>query len=164
MRRTVNDAPAPSPRLRITTPSKACSRSFSPSMTFTETRTVSPGSNAPRSFFSSPASTIRMASITVSSLVKIGRLLAALSQAVHPLLLFRGQVRRLQQVRPPLPRAPHRHEPAPARDAAVIARQQHLGRAEAAEHLGTRVLRMLEQPARERVPVGRLLLAEHPGQ
>src|SRR2546429_3818822 len=49
MRRTVNEARAPSPRLRMTVPSKTCVRSFSPSITFTYTRTWSPGSKPSRS-------------------------------------------------------------------------------------------------------------------
>src|SRR5258706_338443 len=66
MRRTVKEARAPSPRLRITTPSKSCVRSFSPSTTLTCTRTVSPGPNPSRSFLSCPASIKRIASMTSS--------------------------------------------------------------------------------------------------
>src|SRR5205809_258466 len=39
MRRTVNEARAPSPRLRMTVPSKTCVRSFSPSITRSEEHT-----------------------------------------------------------------------------------------------------------------------------
>ena len=47
---------------------------------------------------------------------------------------------------------------------AVIARQQHLGHRRAAKHLGPRVLRVLEQPPRERIARGRVLVAQHAGQ
>src|SRR5580765_6413557 len=127
MRRTVKDAPTPSPRFLMTTPSNACSRSFSPSMTFTEILTVSPGAKPPRSFLSSPASTIRIASMgPISSVDKVGRR-PALSQAVHPLLFLRREVRRLQQVGPALPRPRERHDLAPPGDLAVVARQQDVG-------------------------------------
>src|SRR3989454_9880515 len=63
MRRTVNDARAPSPRRRMTMPSKSCVRSFSPSTTLTYTRTVSPAPNPSRSFLICPASTNRIASM-----------------------------------------------------------------------------------------------------
>ena len=46
-RRTVKVARAPSPRFRMMVPSKIWMRSFSPSMTFTWTRTLSPGTKAP---------------------------------------------------------------------------------------------------------------------
>src|SRR6184192_544847 len=164
MRRTVNDAPAPSPRLRMTTPSKACSRSFSPSMTLTDTRTVSPGTNPCRSFFSSPASTIRIASMmTISSLDKVGRQ-PALTHAVHPFLFFGRQVRRLQEIGPALPRPPHGPQTTPARDSRVVSRDEDVRHREPAEHLGAGVLRMLEQPAGERVVGRRAVLAQHPRQ
>src|SRR5215831_16188437 len=163
MRRTVKDAPAPSPRRRITTPSNAWSRSFSPSMTFTDTLTVSPGTNPTRSFLSSPASTIRIASISpISSVDVVGRR-PALSKAVHPLLFLGRQVRRLEQLRAPLPRAPHGHDAPPAPNPAVIAREQDRWDRPVAEHLGARVLRVLEQAPRERVVRGGGLLAERAG-
>src|SRR5205814_890118 len=68
-----NEARAPSPRLRMTVPSKICVRSFSPSMTFTCTRTWSPGSNPCRSFLSCAASTMRIASMTFVPLCSRGR-------------------------------------------------------------------------------------------
>src|SRR5262245_60268772 len=118
IRRTVNDAPAPPPRFLITTPSNACRRSFSPSTTFTDTRTVSPGSNPPRSRLSSAASTIWMASIGLSSLDEIGRS-PPVAEPVGPLLFLRREVRGEQEIRPALPRAPDRHHPPPPRDPTV---------------------------------------------
>src|SRR5262245_47856837 len=163
MRRTVKDAPTPSPRLLITTPSNACNRSFSPSMTFTEIFTVSPGVKPPRSFLSSPASTMRIAPmVPVSSIDQVGRR-PAVSQAVQPLLLLRGQIRRLQQVGPPLPRPGERHDLAPSGDLAVIPRQQDVGHCPLAEDLGPRVLRVFEEAARERILRGRGGVAEYPG-
>src|SRR5688500_4739350 len=161
MRRTVKDALAPPPRLRITTPSKAWSRSFSPSTTLTCTRTVSPGANPPRSFFSCPASTIRIASMASRApSLDVVRGPAALAESVHPLLLFGREVRRLEDVRPALPRPPHGHHPAPALDLGVVAAEQQRRHLPAAEPLGPRVLGVLEESPRERVVLRRRRVAE----
>src|SRR5260370_20218124 len=164
MRRTVKEARAPSPRLRITTPSKSCVRSFSPSTTLTCTRTVSPGPNPSRSFLSCPASTKRIASMTSSlSLWRPTRLLRSLAalESFHQLPVLGGQVGLRQQVRPRAPRPPQRLRPAPPRDARVVAGQQHRGHVGAAKRLGPRVLRRLQQPARERLPLAPALAAQH---
>src|SRR3990172_6973326 len=152
MRRTVKEAPLPPPRLRITTPSNACSRSFSPSMTLTQTLTVSPGRKPPRSFLSSPASTMRIASIIGSlPLVHEVRWHSALAEPIGPLLLFRRQIGRLEQLGPALPCPPDGHQAPPAGDPAVVPGEQDLRHLPVVEHFRPRELRVLEQPARERV-------------
>src|SRR5258706_8952145 len=164
MRRTVNDALAPPPRFRMTTPSKACSRSFSPSTTLTCTRTVSPGAKPPRSFLSCPASTSRIASMASSApSLDVIRGLAPLAEPVHPLLLLGREVRGLEKVRTALPRPPHRHHAPPALHAGVVAAQQERRDPPAPEDLPARVLRVLEQSPRERVVGRRPGISPHPG-
>src|SRR6266850_3965667 len=84
----------------------------------------------------------------------------ALSKAVHPLLLLGREIRRLQQLPPPLPCPPHGHEALPPLDQRVIARAEHVRHPPALEDLGARVLRMLEQPPEERIPRGSARVAE----
>src|SRR5207237_1636933 len=165
MRRTVNEARAPSPRLRMTVPSKICVRSFSPSMTFTCTRTWSPGSNPCRSFLSCAASTMRIASMTFVPLCSRGRRrrLSALEPLDQPPLLVR-QTRLREELGAPPPRQPQGLLPPPARHACVVARQQHLRHPRAPKLLGPRVLRPLLPPRRERLALGGALPAQHAGQ
>src|SRR5258706_3532708 len=156
MRRTVNDARPPSPRRRITMPSKSCVRSFSPSMTLTYTRTVSPGMNPARSFLICAASTNPIRSMTAVPFsccllfLELLRRLAAL-EPLHQLPLLGRQARRRQQVRALAPREPDGLHPTPARDARVIAREQHCRHADVPILLASRVLRRLQQPVRERL-------------
>src|SRR5207249_3937966 len=102
-------------------PSKSCVRSFSPSTTLTCTRTVSPGTNACRSFLSCPASTKRMASMTSFPLLlrapaeSFGQLrpLPAFESLDEPLLVGR-QIHILQELGSCSPREPERlHAPSP---------------------------------------------------
>src|SRR5262249_37020049 len=154
MRRTVKEARPPSPRLRMTTPSNACSRSFSPSMTFTCTRTVSPGAKPLRSFLSCPASTSRIASMRrplPRSL--LGR--EAPLEPLYHLSILGSELRRVEQAGPRPPRAVQRLRPPPARDARVVAGEQHRRHPLAAELFGPRVLRRLQQPVLERLALGR---------
>src|SRR3990172_3335192 len=159
MRRTVKDARTLSPRFRMTMPSKSCVRSFSPSTTLTCTRTVSPGPNPPRSFLNCAASTSRIASMTFVPLslafLTRGRLdllrrLAAL-EPVHELPLLGREPGALERPRARPPRPPQRLHAAPARDARVVAGQEHRRNARAPELLGPRVLPRLQQPRRERL-------------
>src|SRR5712691_9629431 len=147
MRRTVNDARMPSPRRRMTTPSNACVRSFSPSTTLTCTRTVSPGANALRSFLICPASTNRIASMTVvpSLAAPLLRLLTAF-ESFQQLAIIRRQLGVRQQIGARPPRQPQRLAPAPTRDARVIAGQQHRRHPRAKELFRARVLRRLQEP------------------
>src|SRR6266571_8477917 len=84
----------------------------------------------------------------------------ALSKAVHPLLLLGREIRRFQQLPPPLPCPPHGHEALPPLDQRVISRAEHVRHSPALEHLGARVVRMLEQPPGERIPRGSVRVAE----
>src|SRR3989442_15970563 len=155
MRRTVNEARGPSPRLRMTVPSKICVRSFSPSMTFTCTRTWSPGSKPWRSFLSCAASTMRIASMTFAPLCSRGRRrrLSALELLDQPPLLVR-QARLREELGAPPPRQPQGLLAPPARHARVVAGQQHLRHPRAAKLLGARVLRRLQHSRPERLPPG----------
>src|ERR1700675_1626221 len=166
IRRTVNEARAPSPCLRMTTPSKACIRSFSPSIIFTCTRTVSPGSNPPRSFLSCPASTKRIASMTSSPFLspplRLRRSRPAVESFYHLLFLIR-QLRLFERVRPRAARPPQGLRAAPPRDPRVIAGQQHRGHVGAAELLGPRVLRRFQQAVREGLSLGGALAPQHAG-
>src|SRR2546427_11137059 len=165
MRRTVNEARAPSPRLRMTVPSKICVRSFSPSMTFTCTRTWSPGSKPWRSFLSCDASTMRIASMTFVPLCSRGRRrrLSALELLDQPPLFVR-QARLREELGAPPPRQPQGLLPPPARHARVVAGQQHLRHPRAAKLLGARVLRRLQHSPRERRPPVGALATHHPRQ
>src|SRR5215208_2603517 len=148
MRRTVKVARPPSPRLRMTMPSKSCVRSFSPSTTRTCTRTVSPGTKPWRSFLSCPASTSRIASMTVVLQIVGG--LPPLESLQHLRLVGRQPGPR-EEVRPSPPREPQRLAPAPPRDPRVVARQQHRRHLRTAKLFGARVLRRLEESARKRL-------------
>src|SRR5437762_13134843 len=109
--RTVKDARVP-PRCRpITTPSKICVRSLSPSRTFTCTRTVSPAFIAGRS--------VNWGFSTSS--------IALMSQLLQNGFLFVVQARSGQQVGAPIERPRQRLALAPPPNLAVVARQQHLG-------------------------------------
>src|SRR3989442_1986186 len=154
MRRTVNEARAPSPRLRMTVPSKICVRSFSPSMTFTCTRTWSPGSKPWRSFLSCDASTMRIASMTFVPLCSRGRRrrLSALELLDQPPLLVR-QARLREELGAPPPRQPQGLFATPARHARVVAGQQHLRHPRAAKLLGARVLLRPQHAPPERLPL-----------
>src|SRR5439155_15390067 len=111
--RTVNDARVP-PRCRpITTPSKICMRSLSPSRTFTCTRTVSPDLIAGRSV---------SWDFSTTSIVPMSRSF----QLPQNLALLVVERRTLQQVRPPLERAAQRFALPPPADGRVVARQQHV--------------------------------------
>src|SRR3989449_4597431 len=155
MRRTVNEARAPSPRLRRTVPSKLGVRSFPPSMPFTCTRPWSPGSNPWRSFWSCDASTMRIASMPFVPLCSRGRRrrLSALELLDQPPLFVR-QARRREELGAPPPRQPQGLLAPPARHARVVAGQQHLRHPRAAKLLGARVLRRLHDSPRQRPPPG----------
>src|SRR5215471_18516757 len=93
-----------------------------------------------------------MACMTGGSLLEIVVGGPALLEARHPFLLFRREIRRLQEIPPPLPRPPYGHYLLPPLDPRVIPRPQDLRHHLPLEHLGARVLRVLEESAGERVP------------
>src|SRR5215471_20525789 len=104
-----------------------------------------------------------MACMTDRSLVEIVVGGPALLEARHPLLLFRREIRRLQEIPPPLPRPPHGHDALPSFDARVIPGAQDLRHRETGEDLGSRVLGMLEESPREGVARRSLLVAQRSG-
>src|SRR5262245_23369798 len=113
----------------MTIPSKTCTRSFSPSITFTCTRTLSPGAKPPRSRLTALASTPAIASVAmfVSSARSLARSrqLAAARHLVHPLAFLACQRHGLQEVRPAREGAPERLAAPPPVDPAVVPRQKH---------------------------------------
>src|SRR3989454_9818569 len=98
-----------------------------------------------------------------SESVDLLRRLPAL-ESFDDLPLVGCQVRALQEFRPCPPRDPQRLHAPPPRDPRVIAGAEHGRDARAAELLGPRVLRRLQQPARERLPLRRALGAAHPAE
>src|SRR5215213_9145640 len=136
--RTVNEARVPPRCMPMTTPSKIWMRSLSPSRTLTCTLTVSPDFIAGRSA-SCGFSTNSIALMTRSF---------KLSQQLRFLVV---QTRGVQQVRPPLQRPAQRFALSPPPDLGMVARQQHVGNAEIADLGRPRVLRMVQQPATERI-------------
>src|SRR5258706_4478239 len=81
-------------------------------------------------------------------------------ESLQHLPVVRRQRRLSQEVRPLPPRQPQRLPPAPPRDARVVTRQQDRRHLRALELLGPRVLRRLQEPARERLPRGGFFTAE----
>src|SRR6266571_4296483 len=136
--RTVNVSLIPAPRRPRQTPSKACSRSLSPSRTRTITRTVSPGWNAGRLVFS-PSRSIALSRSIASSLCV---------QIFHP------------QIGPPLPRQSLGLRLAPGGDLRVVAAQQYRRHIQSAIARGSRVARRGEQPVVVRVRGRRLVVPE----
>ena len=69
----------------------------------------------------------------------------------------------LDQVRPAFDRAMERGGPPPALDGGMVAAAQHLGNHPTAELRRSRVLRILEQPRREALVLGRNDVADDAG-
>src|SRR5262245_10138484 len=154
-------------------PSKICTRSFSPSMTFTWTRTLSPGAKLPRSRFSMPASTTAIASVAMfvsPRCLALPRLthwsleLTAPRLLVQPLALLTRQWHGVQEVRSPRQRAPERFASAPSGNPPVVAGQEDVRHGQPAEVGRARVLGVVEPARRERLPRRALGIAQHPGQ
>src|SRR4029079_12061421 len=124
-------------------------RSLSPSRTLTCTRTVSPAFIAGRS---------AICDFSTSSIAPISRSFK-LSQQLQ---FFLVEHRIGQQIRPPIERPAQGFALAPAANLRVVAREQHVGdlqdplgggrRAPPDDFRRPRVLREIEQPARERTP------------
>src|SRR5690606_23016925 len=117
----------------MTTPSNACRRSRSPSITFTCTTTVSPAPNSGTSrFICSASSSLIMLLIVVHPLVSrvsfgvFSRSFSLPDVFVQQRLLFVRQLDRIEQVRAPLPGPPERLHQPPAADLRVVPVQQHL--------------------------------------
>src|SRR5262245_39571134 len=104
----------------MTMPSKIWMRSLSPSRTFTWTRTVSPDLIDGRSVICD-FSTSSIALMTSAPLRFF------LPDLLEHSAVLGVEIRRIQQVRPPLQRPLQRCTPAPPVHVGVITRQQHLG-------------------------------------
>src|SRR2546425_12194650 len=117
-------------------------------MTRTCTRTVSPGAKPWRSFLRCPASTNRIASMTVVLHIVGG---VPPFESLHEIPLVVRQPRLREEVGAAPPRQPQRLPAAPSRNPRVVAGQQNRGYPRAQELLGPRVLRRLQQPPRQRL-------------
>src|SRR5450759_5190886 len=158
--RTVKVARAPPRCIPITIPSNTWIRSLSPSRTFTCTRTVSPDFIWDRSF-NCPPSIASIARIVVLLPSHSGDRPVApsiLHQLAQNGALFVIQLGGGQQFRPPRQSSRHRLPLSPAPDLRVMPREQHVRHLEAAELGWPRVVRVVEQPTRERIPLNRLLV------
>src|ERR1043165_2712544 len=148
--RTVKLARAPPRCSPMMIPSKIWMRSLSPSRTLTCTRTVSPDFMAGRS---------ASCGFSTSSIAPIFQLL-------QDFFLFIVQIRRVQQVGSARQRALERLALPPPLDVPMVPRQQHVGHPEllpflpAADRRGPRVLRQVQQSARERIFRHRPLVAD----
>src|SRR5215469_5038740 len=169
--RTVKLACGPLSRL-ITTPSNACTRSLSPSLIFTWTRTVSPGRNAGRSVrcvFASSFSIIRFdmsVSFLAHSPARTEKAIATfswharkhalirillISAALHPaqsLLVFLAQFYRLKQVRTVIQSFPQSLLAAPTANLLMVAVDQHLRHLHPAKLCRSCVVRIIQQSPR----------------
>ena len=122
-------------------PSNTCTRSVLPSTILKCTRTVSPMRNSPGSAFSCSASIAFITSMSDSF-----RFLRR-SAARAPAPPAGGRPR--PRARGGSPSSSRRSLQPPPADVLVVPRQQHLGHPHAPEHLGPRVVRVLQQPRRE---------------
>src|SRR6185503_8655259 len=136
--RTVNDARAPPRCMPMTTPSNTCTRSLSPSRTFTCTRTVSPDFIAGRSV---------ICDLSTISIAPMGDSLLRFNQLAQDFLLFDIQFGAGQQIGPPHQRQFNRLPLSPLANLPVMAGYQHIGDFPVSELRGPRVVRIVEQPA-----------------
>src|SRR6516164_7097560 len=120
-------------------------RSLSPSRTFTCTRTVSPDFIGGRSV---------NCDFSTSSI-------APMSQLLQQFFLFIIENSVAQQIRASFERSNQRRPLPPPPNLGVVARQQYIRHAEAADLRRPRELRKVEQPAAERLLRDRLLVADH---
>src|SRR5580700_2914908 len=140
------------PRVReMTTPSNACKRSFSPSLIFTSTFTVSPGPNfgmSVRRDFASSFSIIGLR-ITFPSLILsvVPDILVPLNLVQH-FLVFPRQPHPFQQIRPVPQCLCQRRLPPPVPDLLVVAVHQNFRHRHPAKFRRPRVMRIIQQSRR----------------
>ena len=161
--RTVKVARAPPRCMPITMPSNTWMRSLSPSRTFTCTRTVSPGLIAGRLTMLAALDGLNGSHDSLSFASHRSRRPTCPRFAItHPAArVFGSRARRAgEQIRPALERALERLAPPPLLDLRVVPRQQHRRHRHAPELRRPRVLRKVEQPARERIARHRCLVAD----
>src|SRR5215831_7687313 len=162
--RTVKLPPGPL-RREMTVPSNACTRSLSPSLIFTWTRTVSPGLMAGRSLRCSLAASFSMmgcCDMTFSSSLKddptsinfkfqISNLKFSIpfsrAQLGEQSLVFLTQRLVVQQVRPVTQCLFQRFAPAPLANLLVVSADQHFRRRHPAKLCRPRIVRIVQQSA-----------------
>src|SRR5262245_6788368 len=178
-------ARAPVPRSPMTSPSKTWTRSRSVSLglplissftavslTRTCTRTVSPGERRGRPFFRSLASMLSIGFMSLFLSVNdfiledagAGSPRVLVLDLAQERLVLRGEGGPLQQVGTPLARGPERLLAAPPADLPVVPGEEHLGHREPAHGRGTRVVRPVQYPVRERVLLRGALVPEGAGE
>src|SRR5690348_17127756 len=192
--RTVKFSLMPPPRLAITRPSKAWSRSLSPSRTRTMTRTVSPGSNAGMSVRKPSRATSANRSIVESSApsgawcLQVTLMYTACRRAVQAVEPHRpGEAHRLRpcpsgartlparlgpfirhvllpQIRPPFPGEPLGLRPAPRLDPCVVARAEDVRHREPPIFRRPGVARRAQEPIVVRIAARALVVAEGAGE
>src|SRR5688500_4339489 len=160
MRRTVNVSLIPRPFFMITAPLKTLMRAFSPSVLRVATSTVSPTWNCGTSVFRYGCSTVCISRLIMAS----SPISSVVTSSAASRLALRSPLVRLPHVGPTRPRANFPLLQPPLRDGGVVAAEEHVRHAHAPEFAGPRVLRVLDQPVRERL-VGRPVFGpEGPGQ
>src|SRR5687768_10604867 len=152
--RTVNEARTPPRCMPMTMPSNTWIRSLSPSRTLTCTFTVSPACICGRSV---------ICVFSTTSIAPMGNSLLRFHQLTQDFLLFHVQLRVGQQIRPPQQRQLERLTLAPLAYLAVMARDQHVGNLPVSKLRRPREVRIIEQPARERIARDRIFIADDPG-
>src|SRR5688572_5263618 len=155
--RTVNEEFRPRLLLAMTTPSNACARSRSPSVTLTCTTTVSPGLKSgilrvARAFSSSKMMLLAM-SVTFAFSEKF----------IQEFRRIRRQATPRNQIRPAHPGARDRLLQPPALNVSVVPALQNFGHRPAFELHRPRVVRPVEQTLIERLFDRRALVPENPG-
>src|SRR5690349_16971075 len=141
------------------TPSKACTRSRSPSTTFTLTFTVSPGRNS-GSFAVSFSLATCASSIFVRVVISVflsSRTLV--SETLGSLFLINGP-----EIGPPQFRRRLGLGMTPGLDLLVVSGEQHLRHHPPVPLRGPRVMRVLQEPPLETLLLQRLLRAHDTGQ
>src|ERR1700736_6210986 len=138
------------------TPSKAWTRSRSPSTTLTLTRTVSPGRKS--------GTARRASSLLTSSWSSVCIRFMALPPTLRlPRPAVPGEVA-VPQIRAPHLRRRFRLRLAPLADLLVMTRQQHFGHRAPLPQLRPGVVGIFEQSPREALLVQRRRIADHAGQ
>src|SRR3990170_1410147 len=151
--RTVNDARTPPRCMPMTMPSNTWMRSLSPSRTLTCTFTVSPACICGRSV---------ICVFSTTSIAPMGDSLLRFHQLSQDFLLFHIQLGVRQQIGPPQQRQLERLTLAPLANLAVMARDQHVGNFPVSILRRPRVVRIIEQPARERIARDRIFVSDDP--
>src|SRR5687767_12319888 len=150
--RTVNEARTPPRCIPMTMPSNTWMRSLSPSRTFTCTFTVSPACICGRSV---------ICVFSTTSIAPMGDSLLRFHQLAQDFLLFHVKLGVGQQIGPPRQRQLERLPLAPLANLPVMARHQHVRNFPVSKLRGARVMRVIEQPPRERIARHGIFVADN---